>query len=73
MDMYSLGLDGWVHIQDTVYTRIRTMGVSFICLDTNTTWDEREAKNGWDGDGYWLIEMKSVGVLPTVLCWIEDF
>jgi hypothetical protein len=24
-------------------------------------------------DGYWLIEMKSVGVLPTVLCWIEDF
>jgi hypothetical protein len=36
------------YIQDRCTIRIRTMGVSFICLVTNTTWDERDAKSvGW--------------------------
>jgi hypothetical protein len=35
--------------KDVCATSIRALGVSFICLDINTTWDEREAKSGWIG------------------------
>ena len=58
-----------------VPTSIRALGVSFICLDINTTWDEREAKSGWIGMdicinrwhlgiGLWLLEPKEY--------WNED-